>query len=334
MIILHYYFRKNNFLLHKYLTFLKKSISLQGKKPKKTMNKSILIIDDQESQAKELSSALQTTLDDCCICRASEEKDILTKVITRYYSVAIVDLRMEGYRIDGFDVMDQIMIANPYAKIIIVSAYMSEYMTRISEYISRGAVLAISEKKDLDVWVPELTKIIEGYFNKDLNPFAIQILEDLYANAKNEPNTAKKGRMFEEFVVGLFRQMGFIHIETRVRDKASNEIDLIVRNDLNDAFFSKFGRYLFVECKNRPELGFSKNDFILFNKKISASNGDSNLGVVFTTGHIKRSVYLEALRESEKGIKILYLGSGEIMRLIHTPNMLDEFKEIIDQQVA
>ena len=184
------------------------------------------------------------------------------------------------------------------------------------------------------MWVPELTKIIEGYFNKDLNPFAIQILEDLYANAKNEPNTAKKGRMFEEFVVGLFRQMGFIHIETRVRDKASNEIDLIVRNDLNDAFFSKFGRYLFVECKNRPELGFSKNDFILFNKKISASNGDSNLGVVFTTGHIKRSVYLEALRESEKGIKILYLGSGEIMRLIHTPNMLDEFKEIIDRQVA
>lgn len=307
---------------------------MQGKKPKKTMNKSILIIDDQESQAKELSSALQTTLDDCCICRASEEKDILTKVITRYYSVAIVDLRMEGYRIDGFDVMDQIMIANPYAKIIIVSAYMSEYMTRISEYISRGAVLAISEKKDLDVWVPELTKIIEGYFNKDLNPFAIQILEDLYANAKNEPNTAKKGRMFEEFVVGLFRQMGFIHIETRVRDKASNEIDLIVRNDLNDPFFNKFGRYIFVECKNRPELGFSKNDFIVFNKKVSSSNGDSNFGVVFTTGHVKRTVFLEALRESEKGIKILYLGSGEIAKLIHTPNMLDEFKEIIDRQVA
>lgn len=298
------------------------------------MNKSILIIDDQENQAKELTCALQAALGDCNIYHASEEKDIMTKVITRYYSVAIVDLRMEGYAIDVFDVMDQIMIANPYAKIIIVSAYMSEYMTRISEYLSRGAILAISEKKALGTWVPELTKIINGYFNKDLNPFAIQILEDLYAKAKNEPNAAKKGRLFEEFVVGLFRQMGFIHIETRVRDSASNEIDLIVRNDLNDAFFSKFGRYLFVECKNRPELGFSKNDFIVFNKKVSSSNGDSNLGVVFTTGHIKRSVYLEALRESEKGIKILYLGSGETMRLIHTPNMLDEFKEIIDQQVA
>lgn len=298
------------------------------------MDKSILIIDDQESQARELCDALQKALNDCCLCYASEEKDIMAKVITRYYSVAIVDLRMERYSIDGFDVMDQIMTANPYAKIIIVSAYMSEYMTRISEYISKGAVLAISEKKDLEAWVPELANIIDGYFNRDLNAIAVQILEDLYAKAKNEPDTTKKGRMFEEFVVGLFRQMGFVHIETRVRDKASNEIDLIVRNDLSDAFFSKFGRYLFVECKNRPELGFSKNDFIVFNKKVSSSNGDSNLGVVFTTGHIKRSVYLEALRESEKGIKILYLGSGEIMKLIHTPNMLDEFKEIIDRQVA
>lgn len=298
------------------------------------MDKSILIIDDQESQARELCDALQKALNDCCLCYASEEKDIMAKVITRYYSVAIVDLRMERYSIDGFDVMDQIMTANPYAKIIIVSTYMSEYMTRISEYISKGAVLAISEKKDLEAWVPELANIIDGYFNRDLNAIAVQILEDLYAKAKNEPDTTKKGRMFEEFVVGLFRQMGFVHIETRVRDKASNEIDLIVRNDLSDAFFSKFGRYLFVECKNRPELGFSKNDFIVFNKKVSSSNGDSNLGVVFTTGHIKRSVYLEALRESEKGIKILYLGSGEIMKLIHTPNMLDEFKEIIDRQVA
>lgn len=298
------------------------------------MNKSILIIDDQKPQAQELCEALTKTLNDCTLSYASEENEIMTKVITQFYSVAIVDLRMEGYSIDGFTVMDQIMTANPYAKVIIISAYMKEYMLRISHYISKGAILALSEKKDFSVWIPELTTLINDYFNKDLNPITVQILENLFAQAKNETDVIKKGRLFEEFVVGLFRQMGFIHVETRGRDKASNEIDLIVRNDLADPFFSKFGRYLFVECKNKPEEGFTKNDFIVFNKKVSSSNGDSNLGVVFTTGHIKRSVYLEALRESEKGIKILYLSSGEIMRLIHTPNMLDEFKEIIDRQVA
>ncbi len=298
------------------------------------MNKSILIIDDQENQAKELCSALQNALSDCELNYASKENDIMTKVITQYYSIAIVDLRMDGYCIDGFNVMDQIMAANPYAKIIIISAYMNDYLLRISDYIAKGSILALSEKKAYSIWIPELAGIINDYYNKDLNPIAVQILEDLFAKAKNEPDTAKKGRLFEEFVVGLFRQMGFIHIETRVRDKASNEIDLIVRNDLADPFFSKFGRYIFVECKNKPEVGFSKNDFIVFNKKVSSSNGDSNLGVVFTTGHIQRTVYLEALRESEKGVKILYLGSGEIAKLIHTANMLEEFKEIIDRQVS
>lgn len=299
-----------------------------------TMNKSIIIIDDQKEQAQELCAALQNTLVDCTLSYAFEENDIMTKVITQYYSIAIVDLRMKGYAFDGFSVMDQIMAANPYAKIIIISAYMNEYFPRISDYISKGAVLALSEKKDFSLWIHELSTLINDYFNKDLNPIAVQILENIFAKAKNEPDSTKKGRMFEEFVVGLFRQMGFVHIETRVRDKASNEVDLIVRNDLADPFFSKFGRYIFVECKNKPEWGFSKNDFILFNKKVSSSNGDSNLGVVFTTGPIKHTVYLEALRESEKGVKILYLGSAEIAKLIHTPNMLDEFKEIIDRQVA
>lgn len=66
------------------------------------MNKSILIIDDQECQAQALCEALQEAMGDCSICYASEEKDMMAKIITRYYSVAIVDLRMERYHIDGF----------------------------------------------------------------------------------------------------------------------------------------------------------------------------------------------------------------------------------------
>ena len=118
------------------------------------MNKSIIIIDDQKEQAQELCAALQNTLVDCTLSYAFEENDIMTKVITQYYSIAIVHLRMKGYAFDGFSVMDQIMAANPYAKSIIISAYMNEYFPRISDYISKGAVLALSEKKDFSLWIP------------------------------------------------------------------------------------------------------------------------------------------------------------------------------------
>lgn len=298
------------------------------------MNKSILIIEEDECQAQSLLTALRETMNDCDFSYASNANDIMAKIITQYYSIAIVDINMNHSNIDGFMVMDHIINTNSYAKIIVISDINNESMHKISEYLTKGNILTITEKKAYQTWIPELSSLIQEFFLKDINPIAVQILENLYAQAKNERNIPKKGRLFEEFVVGLFRQMGFIHIETRIRDKAESEIDIIVRNDLTDPFFGKFGRYIFVECKNRPELGFSKNDFIVFNKKVSSSNGDSNLGVVFTTGHISRAVYLEALRESEKGVKIIYLGSAEITRLIHTPNMLDEFKEIIDHQVA
>lgn len=298
------------------------------------MNRSILIIEEDEHQALSLLTALRDTMTDCDFSYASNANDIMAKIITQYYSIAIVDIQMDHSNFDGFMVMDHIINTNPYTKIIVVSDFNNESIQRISEYLTKGNILTITEKKTYQTWIPELSSLIRDYFQKDINPIAVQILEDLYAQAKNETNIHKKGRMFEEFVVGLFRQMGFIHIDTRIHDKAENEIDIIVRNDLTDPFFNKFGRYVFVECKNRPEIGFTKNDFIVFNKKVSSSNGDSNLGVVFTTGYISRAVYLEALRESEKGVKIIYLGSAEITRLIHTPNMLDEFKEIIDRQVA
>jgi len=297
------------------------------------MNNTILIIDDEQLQAQQLANALHREIPDCNIVFAFEEEDIKNKIEDVFFSVAIVDLRMDRYATDGFDIIDKIMVINPYAKIIAVSAYTGEYITKLNEYIAQNKILAISEKEDFAQWVPKLKNIILKYFNQPGNPITIQVMEDLFAEAKNETDKYLKGKRFENFVVVLFRQMGFKHIETRIRDSASNEIDLVVRNDVEDKFFSKFKRYIFVECKNKPDTGFVKNDFIVFKDKVASSAGDSDLGVVFTTGSITKTVYLQALKESKQNVKILYLSSPEIMRLIYASDMLEEFKIIIDEQV-
>lgn len=297
------------------------------------MNNTILIIDDEQLQAQQLANALRRELPSCNIVSAFEEEDIKNKIESVFFSVAIVDLRMDRYATDGFDIIDKIMVINPYAKVIAVSAYTGEYITKLNEYIAQNKILAISDKEDFATWIPKLKDIVLRFFNQTGNPITVQVMEDMFANAKNESDTYLKGKKFENFVVVLFRQMGFKYIETRVRDAASNEMDLIVRNDIEDPFFAKFGRYIFVECKNKPEAGFSKNDFIVFNNKVASSAGDSDLGVVFSTGSIKRTVYQEALKESKGNVKILYMSSPEIIRLIHASDMLEEFKLIIDKQV-
>lgn len=297
------------------------------------MNKNVLIVEDVQLQAEQLQEALSREMPDIEFRCAYTQDDIVNKVTSYFFSVAIVDLRMDGFDIDGFYVIDLIRQINPYAKVIIVSAYANEYMVRLSEYLSSGTVLALLEKEEYAKWIPKLKKTITDYLSKDLNPFTTQVLERTFCNLKNEPDTYKKGVLFEDFVVGLFRQMGFQHIETRVKDAASNEVDIVVRNDISDSYFDKFSRYFFVECKNKPEEGFSKNDFIVFNNKVNSSSGDSNLGFVFTTGYIKKTVVKEALKETKFDTKIIYLASEEILRLIHTPIMIDELKEIMDSQV-
>lgn len=297
------------------------------------MNKTILIIDDEELQAKNLARALKAELQDYDFICEWREEEIEKTVICNFYSIALVDLRMDRYAIDGFHIINLISDVNPYAKTIAISAYTGEYISKLSDYMQKGKLLAISEKDVFDIWIPKLKDIISDYYNKDLNPITVQVLEESFAAAKNETDAYKKGKLFEEFVVNLFRQMGFVHIETRVRDAASNEIDLILRNDLNDCFFSKYARYIYVECKNKPESGFDKNDFIVFNNKVRSSFGNSDLGIVVTTGYIKNTVFQESLKESKFNSKIVFLSSAEIIRIIHTPKMLDELKEIIDEQV-
>ena len=297
------------------------------------MNRTVLIIDDEELQARNLAEALRPELPNCEILYEWRKDEIQKVLIGKFYSIALVDLRMDSYDFDGFKIIDQISEVNPYAKIIAVSAYTEEYIQKLSQYMSEGKILSISDKDSFDKWVPQLKELIEGYFEKGLNPITVQVLEESFAEAKNEKDTFRKGKLFEDFVVNLFRQMGFVHIETRARDAASNELDLIIRNDIEDSFFSKFGRYIFVECKNKPESGFNKNDFIVFNSKVQSSSGNADLGFVFTTGYVKSTVYQEALKECKFNTKIIFLCSADILRLIHTPKMLDELKEIIDEQI-
>lgn len=306
------------------------SFSLQKKG---NMNKTVLIVDDDKVQAQNLYTALKKRLPQYDYIPSWEERDIMSKTLGLFIPLAIVDIRMDGFSIDGFQVMDQILEVNPFAKFIVVSAYLGEYQAKLSDYMQRGAILALSEKNEFAKWIPELVNLIEPFFKKNVNPIAVQFLEDMYADVKNDQDTYQKGVKFEEFVVMLFRQMGFVHIEKRVKDEAENEVDLIVRNDINDTFFGKYGRYIFVECKNKPDEGFSKNDFIVFNNKVQSSHGDCNLGMVFTTGHIKRTVYKEYLKEAKDQSRIIFLDSALILQLIHTPNMIEELKEIADKQV-
>ena len=302
------------------------------------MIKSILVIDDQKAQAEGIAQAFKNKKPDYFVNAAWEESDILIKIESLFYNVAIIDLRMDNFTQNGFSFIRKIVEVNPFAKIIIVSAYASEYSIELTEVFATGKIAALLEKTDFDIFISRIfavSDLIVKNFENNLNKINLnsKALTNLYVQSKMEIDSYKKGKLFEDFTILLFSSMGFNHIYDRVIDKSRNEVDIIIRNEIKDDFINKFGSYLFIECKNKVDSAVSKNDFIVFLEKVRNSNGLSKLGIILTTGYIASTTYLEAMRSSKDEEKIIFLSNPEIEKIISSDNYVEEFKKIIDIQV-
>lgn len=300
------------------------------------MKKSILIIDDEKDQVESLARQLGKDLSpDNHIITAYAEQDIWDKLNSAYYSVVVLDLRMDDYKTDGVQIANHIINTNPFAKIIIVSAFKAEFLVSLKDLMSTGKILDVIEKESFSEFAHKVKTKIEQYHHEIFdNASGLQnALLDAYADCKNEPDTYNKGVKFENFVSLLFGDMGFNHIQKRHIDLSRNEVDLIVRNDVDDLFLSKFGKYFLIECKNMPQANVDKNMFIVFNNKLHNTANMSEFGIFATTGNFGKNAYLEALRESKSDKKILFLSNIEFERLIKSNNRREELKNIIDEQV-
>jgi CheY-like chemotaxis protein len=299
------------------------------------MTRNILVIDDVKEQAQGLAKALKTHIPEADFSYVYEENEIFEAIENRFYNLALVDLRMDKYKFDGIKIIEKIIEVNPFAKIIIVSAFANEYFLKLKDILLSGRIIDISEKEDLELWIPKLKSKIKTYYSVlEENPSEINAaLLQFYADAKNEEDTYKKGKKFENFVSLLFGSFGYNEIRSRVIDKSLNEVDLIIRNEIDDTFLNKFGKYILVECKNKPSAGVSKNDFIVFANKLENTNGLAELGILITSGYISWNTYIEAVRTSKSKHKVLFISNPEIERIINSNDKKNEFKKIMDEQV-
>lgn len=299
------------------------------------MEKTILIIDDQKEQADGLAKALGKVMPDYSFEPYSGKDELERAIEERFYTLAIVDIRMDKYDINGIDIVKRIFEVNPFAKVIVISAFKDEYFIKLKDIILTGKVVDVLDKQPISKWTTDLSQLIQNYYNdieKDPSEINNALLQ-YYADAKNEKDTYKKGERFEHFVSLMFQSFGYKEIKKRIKDKSLNEVDLIIRNETDDIFLNKFGKYLLIECKNKPTERVSKNDFIVFNSKLINTNGLSELGIIATTGYIARTTYIEAVRSSADNRKILFLSNPEFERLIKANDKKEEFKRIIDEQV-
>ena len=300
------------------------------------MSASLLILDDEDIQARNLTRDLRAHFGDSYrVQYASEEAQMLEAIAEWYYNVAIVDLRMDAYAHDGIALIRQIAEVNPYVDIIVLSAYANEFAAQLTGLLQLGRIRAVIDKGPYDKFLAEVIASVEQVVTAaaaaDTDVHRSH-LDYLYATAKSAKLTTDKGELFERFVVVLFGLLGFNRIERRQRDKSSNEVDLLIRNEQRDPFLAKFGPYILVECKNE-KVSVDKNTFVLFKTKLDHTSGLSSLGIIVTARAFKRTAYLEAIRHSHTAPKVLFFSNLELVQLINSTDRLETFKTIFDQQV-
>lgn len=299
------------------------------------VTRKILVIDDEPSQAKALASKIKSVIQSSDVIYASDKEGIKDFVENKFYNLAVLDIRMDKFEFNGIDLAKQILEINPYAKILFVSKFITEYMTELMPLLTNGNVLGFSEKKvDYNSWGEELKSIILPYYEKlDENPEVTSTaLINMYSELKDEEDKFKRGARFEDFISLFFQNIGFKDIRKRTRDKSLNEIDLIIRNEIEDPLLTKFGKYILIECKNHIDK-IDKNDFIIFRSKLAETNGLAELGFFITTSSFKRTVYLEAIRTSGGDKKIIFIDNPIMMNLLKAIDPKEELKRVIDSQV-
>lgn len=297
--------------------------------------KQILIIDDEAVQAQALTQTIEEIFPEANVFCASGKEDIENYIENKFYNLVLLDLRMDCYEFDGISLAQKIIEINPFSKILFVSKFIVEYMPQLSKMLARGEVIGFSEKRKYDDWKPELKSIIEEYYLSIENePSKVNAaLLSYYMDLKNESNTFKKGKKYEDFIAILFRSIGFQEIMKRVKDESLNEVDLVVRNDIKDEFLSKFGKYILIECKNKPDTKTDKNDYIIFHSKLENASNMAELGFLFTTSSVTRNTYIEAARNSKSNKKVIIIDNIAMSQLLQYDNLKEGLKKIIDSQV-
>jgi len=130
------------------------------------MEKTILIVDDEKAQVDGLCKSLSEALPDITFIGSSEETEMKRMIEHRFYSIAIVDLRMDKFAFDGIDLIKEIFQVNPFANIIIVSAFKDEYFGNLKELILTGKIINVFEKEQFKTLSEKLVSTIREYYEK------------------------------------------------------------------------------------------------------------------------------------------------------------------------
>jgi hypothetical protein len=136
-------------------------------------------------------------------------------------------------------------------------------------------------------------------------------LQELIDQVEVQATNDAKGRVLEELACRLFETVSGFQVTGRVRT-ATEEIDIRMVNNSDDAIWKKEGPIILAECKNwSSKVG--KDEFVLFKEKLNNRRQRCSCGFLISWNGFADTITKELLRGSREEAFII-LVSGEDLR--------------------
>ena len=156
-----------------------------------------------------------------------------------------------------------------------------------------------------------------------LSGWGAESLDSLVNAVETAKSSDAKGRSLEELVSRLLETVPGFSVTGRIRT-ATEEIDITVLNDSNDARFRRESALILGECKNwSGKCG--KDEFVVFRSKLENRSQRCTLGIFVSWNGFTGTVTKEMLRGSKDEYLVVPMTGKEIRAAVRDKN----FSEVL-----
>lgn len=283
----------------------------------------VLVVDDEQPMYETYRDIL--TPDGYQVEWAADRDSALKRIQEADWDVVVLDQRLNGPTggNTGIDLVAE--LSQTGAKVILSTAFADPEMAErafrdgVYDYLTKDNLKLL--RTLLRLKVRSASELARERRLGVLSPEAREKeLRELWVAVVSEADSQRKGKLLEDLMVRIFRTLpGFSNITVRAKNK-DEEVDLIVRNESPDTFWSRDGsQYILVECKNWSK-PVGPDELIVFRNKLENRGARCRLGFFVALGGFTKGFDTHSATYRKDPLLVVALDREDIEALVNAPD--------------
>ena len=284
----------------------------------------ILVVDDEKDIVDILSGFL--VANGCRVIGASDGNQAIRYINTHTIDLVLTDLKMPGS--GGLEVLKSAKEVQPRAQVFIMTGFGS--IENAVSAMRLGACDYILKPFNVEELPRQFARALHLRDQEDIIAETEALLHEQWVLLDTGARGYERGRALELLCRLVLCSIPGFSVRQNVRNK-DEEIDLIVRNESRDPFWSRFSAVFLVECKNWSVKKPGRAEIDAFVRKIQRRKALCNLGFFVTSRRVARSIVDEIRALAREGQIVVPIDRAGLERLVFAQDRSEQLKALVEE---